>query len=240
MEPITAHKYYDQLAACRELGLIGETETPKKEKVAGIVNQYNATLIPVEEPTELYTTVWKAPRIDESQAIENARTQLTAMMADKPIETPIETALDQAMQALSPDLAQALQAQFMAMEIAAQSKKPKSSSREKVDPSIRRSALIEKHRQIYEQVNDLRRSGEKKNHAEMTIALQWRTSQGAIGFYWVAYHVYSRYEAVRNAVDNGSYPVSALSKDATKANRSAIISEKLGVSIEIDISIEYN
>lgn len=252
MEPITAHKYYDQLEACRELKLVGEKETPKKERLAGIVRNYNATLIPAEktteetteETTEAFTIVWKAP-IDESQEIENARSQLTAMMKNNdPIETPIAvdepTALDQAMRSLSPDLAQALQAQFTAMQLAVQAKKPRASSnKEKVDPIAKTIAKNSensiKYGEIYHKVIALITQGKTRSLAETIVAVEYETSQGRVHHWAVGYHLYSNYPEIREAIDSGNYLFSELILNGLNRDRSILISEKLGVDIEVDI-----
>jgi hypothetical protein len=229
--------YDADLKAAIDLGLVDKKpgKMISKIKLHEIMNEYNNSFIDesIGSSIDEYTTIWKAPINDESDAIEIARSQLTEMMKGEPIATK-PTALDQAIASLPSDLALALQKQFEDMQAASSSKKPKASGK-KVDPAIKLGENLAKYGEIYRLVTDLISNGKTRSLAETLVAGQFETSQGRVHHWCVGYHLYSHYPEIQAAVDSGSYKLSELILNGLNRDRSALISEKLGIEIQVDI-----
>ncbi len=178
---------------------------------------------------------------NEKAEIELAR---QALIDRQPIEVLIPipivetTALDEAaalLQAVNPSLAAQLKAQFEAMRASAQ-KVPKN-KKVTVVKSEKIIASVAKMKGIYEEYLIYRSLGKKKSQATLNVASDRESSPGAIHFFCISYFLYKNHPEIAEAVNSGDYLTTALGRDGVKTNRSQIISEKLGVTV--DVSIDY-
>ena len=179
---------------------------------------------------------------NEKAEIELAR---QALIDRSPIEVLIPipmietTALDEAaalLQAVNPSLAAQLKAQFEAMKQEAAKKAP-STKKPKIPKSEKIIASVAKMKGIYEEYLAYRKMGKIKSQAVVKVAGDRESSCGAIHFFCISYYLYKNHPEIAEAVDRGDYLTTALGRDGVNAERSRIISEKLGVTV--NVSIDY-
>ena len=180
----------------------------------------------------------------EKAEIELAR---QALIDRSPIEVPevlitvpmVETtALDEVaafLQETNPGLAAQLKEQFRAMQETA--KKIPKNKKITVVKSEKIIASVAKMKGIYEEYLIYRSMGKIKSQATLNVATDRESSPGAIHFFCIAYFLYKNHPEIAEAVDRGEYLTTALGRDGVNKNRSTIISEKLGVTV--NVSIDY-
>lgn len=180
----------------------------------------------------------------EKAEIELAR---QALIDRLPIEVPevlitvpmVEsTALDEAMaliQGNHPGLAAQLNAQFKAMQETV--KRVPKNKKITVVKSEKILASVAKMKGIYEEYLIYRSMGKIKSQATLNVATDRESSPGAIHFFCISYYLYKNHPEIAEAVDRGDYLTTALGRDGVNKDRSAIISEKLGITV--NVSIDY-
>ena len=247
--------YREKFNQAYNQGLIKSRKNIDTEALNKIILEHNLTLevpsaeTPAEKPQVKYVDIASIPV--QSSHRETMDQVIHKLDPATPIEVPVEDPWAADLELLmlqNPELAARLQQQFNELKKSKKTRKTSSSSSSsnKQSPEEKRAKIavhVAKHREIYFEylaaLDEQRIANPDKDpvksKAEIKIAYLRSTTPGAVGFYVIAYLMYLRYSAVRLAVDSGDYPLSKLGKDATKKDRSALLSEHLEVDISISI-----